>query len=183
MKTTQRGILNIISIIRAAMAERQDGKPHTPQKISFKYLKYDINNIPAQIEKHGGQVYKVSPFQLLLNEGNYYLLAFDDKSQEMRTYRIDRMKEVQVIEETREGEASFAALEMRTYVQRVFSMFDGERQRVSIQFDNALLDTAVERFGTGKDTFYISTSEHHFTVSTDVNISNQFFGWVCGFGT
>lgn len=182
VKSTQRGTLNIISTIRAAIAERQEGKPHTPQKISFKYLQYDINNIPAQIEKHNGQVYKVSPFQMLINEGNYYLLAFDDKSQELRTYRIDRMKDVRLVEEAREGEEVFAALDMRTYVRRVFSMFDGERHRVTIQFANSLLDTAVERFGTGNDTFYIATSQDCFTVSTEVSISNQFFGWVCGLG-
>lgn len=102
VKTTQRGTMNIISTIRAAMAERQDGKPHTPQKISFKYLKYDLDHIPAQIEKHNGQVYKVSPFQMLINEGNYYLLAFDDKSRELRTYRIDRMKDVRLLDEARE---------------------------------------------------------------------------------
>ncbi len=182
VKTTQRGTLNIISTIRAAMVERQDGKPHTPQKISFKYLKYDLDHIPAQIEKHNGQLYKVSPFQMLINEGNYYLLASDDKSRELRTYRIDRMKDVNVIDEAREGEEAFAEIDMKTYVRRVFSMFNGEHRRVTMCFSKELLDTAVERFGTGVDTFYISASENQFTVSTDVSISNQFFGWICGLG-
>lgn len=82
-----------VGIIYSAMATKQDGKPHTPQKITFKYLKYTLQNKGEQVERRKGATYKVSPYKLLINEGNYYLLAFDDKAQDMRTYRIDRMKE------------------------------------------------------------------------------------------
>ena len=52
-----------------------------------------------------------------------------------------------------------------------------------IYIENKLLDTAIERFGTGVDTFYRPEGADHFVVSTDVEISDQFFGWLCGFGT
>lgn len=58
----------------------------------------------------------------------------------------------------------------------------GERKRVSIRFRNHLLDTAIERFGTGKDVFYRPDDNEHFVVTADVEISDQFFAWVCGFG-
>ena len=96
VKTTQRGTMTIISKINAAMAKKLDGKPHTPQKISFKYLKHTLQDRSTQVERRKGAIYKVSPYKLLINEGNYYLLAFDDKAQDMRTYRIDRMKEVRI---------------------------------------------------------------------------------------
>ena len=99
----------------------------------------------------------------------------------MRTYRIDRMKEVKLLEEPREGAEAFEAIDMESYTRRVFSMFGGEQKRVSIRFINPLLDTAVERFGTGKDVFYRPDDEKHFVVTADVEISNQFFAWVCGF--
>ena len=181
-KTTQKGTLNIISTIRAAMAKRIDGQPHTPQKITFKYLKYNINDVHTQVERRKGETYKVSPYKLLINDGNYYLLAFNDQKQDMWTYRIDRMKEVKAVDEPREGAEAFAAIDMETYTQRVFSMFNGDQKRVSIRFINPLLDTAIERFGTGKDVFYRPDDERHFVVTADVEISNQFFAWVCGFG-
>lgn len=181
-KTTQKGTLNIISTIRAAMAKRLDGQPHTPQKITFKYLKYNINDVHTQVERRKGQAYKVSPYKLLINDGNYYLLAFDDHAQDMRTYRIDRMKDVKAIAEPREGENAFAAIDLETYTQRVFSMYGGKQERVSIRFINPLLDTAIERFGTGKDVFYRPEGEKHFVVTADVEISDQFYGWLCGFG-
>ena len=41
----------------------------------------------------------------------------------------------------------------------------------------------VERFGKGKDTFYFQEDDDHFTVTTNVEISEQFFAWLCGFQT
>ena len=182
VKATRNNILLTVGIIHAAMATKQDGKPHTPQKITFKYLKYTLQNKSEQVERRKGATYKVSPYKLLINEGNYYLLAFDDKSQAMRTYRVDRMKEVKAIDEPREGARTFADLDMESYTRRVFSMFGGKEKRVSIRFINPLLDTAIERFGTSPDVFYRQDDEKHFVVTADVEVSDQFFAWVCGFG-
>ena len=181
VKTTRRDILLIIGIIQSAMADKENGKPKPPQKISFKYLKYTIQDKNIQVERHRGATYKVSPYKLLINEGNYYLLAYDDKSQDMRTYRIDRMKEVTALDEPREGAEAFDAIDIETYTRRVFSMFGGEQKRVSIHFDSPLLDTAIERFGMAPDAFYRPDGEQHFVVTADVEISDQFFSWVCGF--
>lgn len=182
VKTTRKDTLFMIGLIQAAMSSKQEGKPHTPQKISFKYLKYTLQDRTSQVERRKGATYKVSPYKLLINEGNYYLLAFDDKAQDMRTYRIDRMKEVKALDEPREGAEAFSKIDMETYTRRVFSMFGGDQKRVSIRCINPLLDTAIERFGTGKDVFYRPDDERHFVVTTDVEVSNQFFAWVCGFG-
>ena len=182
VKTTRRDILLIIGIIQAAMADKENGKPKPPQKISFKYLKYTIQNKNTQVERHRGATYKVSPYKLLINEGNYYLLAYDDKSQDMRTYRIDRMKEVTALDEPREGAEAFDAIDMETYTRRVFSMFGGEQKRVSIHFDSPLLDTAIERFGMAPDVFYRPDGEQHFVVTSDVEISDQFFRGYAAFG-
>lgn len=181
VKTNNKQVLNAIATINEAMSKTLDGQPHLQQKISFKYLKYSISDIGQQVERRKGAKYVVSPFQLLINDGNYYLLAFDDRAQDMRTYRVDRMKDVQPTGEPREGAEAFATIDMKTYTQRVFSMFGGEQERVTIRFINPLLDTVVDRFGT-KDVQYIKVDDSHFGVTTQVEISDQFFAWICGFG-
>ena len=45
----------------------------------------------------------------------------------------------------------------------------------------SLLDAAIERFGRA-NVSYIKNDEHHFTLSTEIEISDQFLGWLCGFG-
>lgn len=181
VKTTRKDILLIIGIIQAAMSTKESGKPKPPQKISFKYLKYTIQDKNAQVERRKGAAYIVSPYKLLINEGNYYLLAYDDKKQKIITYRVDRMKEVKALDEPREGAEAFAAIDMETYTRRTFFMYGGPQKRVSVRFINPLLDTAIERFGTAPDVFYRPDGEQHFVVTADVEISDQFFSWVCGF--
>ena len=60
-------------------------------------------------------------------------------------------------------------------------MYGGEEKRVTLRFINPLLDTVIDRFGT-KETQYSKSDEKHFTISTKVEVSDQFFGWLLGFG-
>ena len=53
--------------------------------------------------------------------------------------------------------------------------------RVTIRFVNHLLDSVIDRFGTN-DVQYLKADGKHFIVSANVEISDQFFGWLCGFG-
>ena len=181
VKTNNKSVLNNISIINEAMSKEIEGEKHIPEKISFKYLKYTIDNVGNQVERRHGAKYVVSPYQLLINDGNYYLLAFDDYSKEIRTYRVDRMKGVSFTGEPREGQKAFEEIDLHTYTKRVFSMFGGEQKRVTLRFINPLLDTVVDRFGK-EGVIYRKEDDTHFSVYTQVEISDQFFGWLLGFG-
>ena len=181
VKTNNKNTFRNVSTINAAMRKELDGEKHIPEKISFKYLKSTISDLKQQVERRQGAKYIVSPYALLLNEGNYYLLAFDDKTQDIRTYRVDRMRDVQFTGQPREGAEAFGAIDLKTYTQRVFGMFGGDQERVTIRFINPLLDAAIDRFGTN-GVQYSKADDNHFTVTAQVEISDQFFGWICGFG-
>ena len=87
-------MMNNIAAINDAMSRHLNVEPHTPETITSKYLKYAVDDMSKQVERRRGARYTISPFQLLIHDGNYYLLAFDDYSKEMRTYRVDRMKDI-----------------------------------------------------------------------------------------
>ena len=181
VKTNNKGVLNNIAAINEAMSRHIDGQPHTPEKITFQYLKYSVSDMSKQVERRRGVRYTISPFQLLINDGNYYLLAFDDRYHDMRTYRVDRMKDIRFTGEPRDGEEEFKQIDLRTYTKRVFSMYGGNERLVQIRFINPLLDAVVDRFGT-KDVQYGKYDDTHFVVTAHVEISDQFFGWILGFG-
>ena len=62
-------------------------------------------------------------------------------------------------------------------------MFNGEEQLVQIRFINPLLDTVIDRFGTdGKVVQYVKDDERHFIMTAKLAVSDQFFGWLLGFG-
>ena len=68
-----------------------------------------------------------------------------------------------------------------TFTRRTFGMFSGNRQSLTLRFVNPLLDTAIDRFGT-KGVRYSKADDAHFYLETEVDISDQFFAWLCGFG-
>lgn len=103
------------------------------------------------------------------------------KEGEIKTFRVDRIKNVTLLDEPREGTKAFAALNLKTFTQSHFGMFSGEKSRVSLRCIPLLLDTMIDRFGT-KGVEYSRADDRHFRVSVEVEISDQFFSWITGFG-
>ena len=97
-------------------------------------------------------------------------------------YRVDRMKDVKRIRGSeREGYEEISKVDLETYTKTHFGMFEGEGENVTIRFTNNLLDAVVDRFGT-KGVIYQAHDTKHFTVTTKVYLSQQFYGWLFGFG-
>lgn len=117
VKTDNKSVMNNIAAINDAMRRHLDGEPHTPEKIIFKYLKYSVSDMSKLVERRHGARYTISPFQLLINDGNYYLLAFDDYAQDMRTYRVDCMKDIRFTGEPRDGEEAFKQIDRKNIHQ------------------------------------------------------------------
>ena len=184
VKTTQDKTLHTINTIREAMEEqRWPGEFRWGRKITFRYMTHSVEDVHKIIDKHDGKLYTLSPYQLLINDGNYYMIGLDDDTGDLRTYRIDRMRDVSVLDEHRNTDKKWKTQrDMKTYIRQTFSMFGGENKRVSIRFENSLLDTVIDKFGVGFGAEYRPDGEEHFVVTTDVTVSDQFYAWVCGFG-
>ncbi len=193
VRTTNTKTIYSINTIIDAMSRELDEQPHTPEQISFKYMKHTISDMKQQVERRNGAILTVSPYKLIMNDGNYYLLAYEARSKKFWTYRVDRMKDVRMTGQPREGAEEYNKIDVANYTRRVFSMFSGKEYRVKLRFINRLLDTAVERFGRKGDTqedyrfwgvapIYSKLDEGHFTVEATVEVSDQFYGWLLGFG-
>lgn len=148
------------------------------KQIRFKYFMYTVEK--KKTYRHDGAFYHVSPFALTWDDENYYMVAFDSESKEIRHYRVDKMDSIQVTDVNREGLDAYKALDMGVYAKKVFGMFTGTEERVTLRFDNDLVGAVLDRLGL--DSMIIPDDEEHFTVSADVVVSPQFFAWVSGFG-
>ena len=182
IKTDNTTLYKNIQTISDAMGKVLDGKKHIPEKIKFKYVKYSIQNVAKRVERRGGEDYIVSPFCLMINDGNYYLLSLDDKSRKMRTFRVDRMRNIRLTNEPRCGEEEFKNIKLSEYVKEHFGMFHGKEEHVCISFIPFLLDTVVDRFGTQGVVYNKDTNGDYLKATVNVAVSDQFFAWVCGFG-
>ena len=149
------------------------------RKIKFKYFEYAVTK-ERRFRKNGA-FYTVSPFALMWDDENYYMLAWDDNTQQMRHYRVDKMMEISAVEDMREGKKEFEKVYMSAYSQKVFGMFSGNAETVKLRFANHLVGAVIDRFG--KEIMVMPDGEDCFTVSVSVVISPQFYAWLFGFGT
>lgn len=151
------------------------------RKIGFRYYHYTPNKEnPKQYSKKG-DLYIVSPYGLLWDNGNYYLYAYITEKNEFRTFRIDRMERItNPLPDKRDGEMEFSKDRITNQEFKVFQQYHGEKCRVRVRFINRLADAVIDQFG--KDTMLIPTDENHFTATLPVELSPPFYAWVATFG-
>ena len=149
------------------------------KKIKFQYFEYTVTK--ERRFRHGGAFYNVSPFALIWDDENYYMLAWDSDAEKFKHFRVDKMHKVEMLEDTRDGTQAFKKIDMSAYSKSVFGMFGGNEQTVKIRFSNYLAGAVIDRFG--RDTIIVPDGEEHFTINVNVAVSGQFYAWVFGFGT
>lgn len=147
-------------------------------QIAFRYFDYNMNK--KRVYRHGNKRYRVSPCAMLYNNDKYYLLAVPSDEAQMRTYRVDKLEGVEILDLPREGQEIFASVDLSTYTQVTFSMFAGEVVPVTLQFTNDLLNVAMDRFG--HQIVVSRYGKNHFRFTTVVAVSPRFYGWMFSFG-
>ena len=63
------------------------------------------------------------------DDENYYMVAFDSAAGIIKHYRVDKMEKITVLDEERDGQDAYEALDMAVYARKTFGMFTGERSR------------------------------------------------------
>lgn len=148
-------------------------------KIKFKYFNW---NLKKEMElRHGGKEYEVSPWSLIWDDENYYMVAYDSESDKIKHYRVDKMLKIKVTNNKREGKEKFQEFNMSEYNKKHFGMFDGKEQHVGLEVSNYLVGVMIDRFG--KDIMIMKKDEEKFTTYVDVAVSKQFLGWILGLGS
>ena len=144
--------------------------------VKFKY--FHCNTQKEREYTHEGKPYEVSPWTLLYDNSNYYLLAFVDDN--IRTFRVDRMAEVKQGAKERQGKEQFESFDLVSFTKATFGMFSGKEEKVEMVFHNSLIDTVIDKFGKG--VFISVVDDHHFKITVPVAVSPQFFAWIFGLG-
>ena len=103
--------------------------------ITFKYFDYDIDR--RKVFHREGRRYLVSPYGLIWNSENYYLVAFDHANRDMRHYRVDKMTDITLTPERGRDRGSW---DLEGYTRRHFGMYAGRPCQLRLRFcDDVLL--------------------------------------------
>lgn len=149
------------------------------KQISFKYFKWNADG--EKELRRGGKTYQVSPWALTWDDENYYLVAFDAEVGMIKHYRVDKMMKMAVLQERREGAQHFKNFDMALYSKKMFGMYNGRDEFVTLRCKNQMADPIINRFG--QDVLLRKVSgEDSFDVTVKVAVSPVFLTWVMNFG-
>ena len=166
---------NIDSINRAINKKR---------KIGFYYNMWQVSRTGARkivkVRRHDGMRYLLTPKALTWDDENYYLIAYDKDADKLKHFRVDKMEDISVEEERADSTKAVDKFDLAVYAKQVFGMYGGETVNVKLRFDDSLIGVVVDRFSD--KVFIMPHSDGTFTVSTEVMLSPQFYGWVFSFG-
>ncbi len=164
---------NIDALDAAIKAER---------KVHLKYSrrKIDANFIASQEQKE----FVLSPYALVWSNDHYYLVANNEKYDNIMNIRIDRIRKVEILNEKvrhfSEVSEYRTVFDTADYVSKNFNMFSGKPQMTKLHCKNEILEEMLDRFG---EKITINKSdEGWFFVNDELYVNEGLASWIMQFG-
>ena len=163
----------VIDVINDAIEQKK--------KISFTYNDYGTD---FKLHPRREREYIVNPYQMVANNGRYYLIANYDKYDDVTHYRVDRITDVQIMDSNRKSMKKVKGLEngfnLPKHMTEHMYMFGGDSVRILMKAEKGLINDLVEWFG--KDFRILSEEGKWYTISVSSN-ENAMFLWAMQYST
>ena len=139
-KTENRDVFYNIEVIDEAIERRR--------QIRFEYNKYG-----ADKKLHKTRVHYASPYQLILHNQRYYLMARNELWKNMAYYRLDRIKNMTITDKElvpiREIEGYENGINYNELSTALPYMYTDKPELVEFIADEAVIDQVIDWFGKG----------------------------------
>lgn len=153
---------------------------NTNVQVRFHYTRW--NTRKELVPRNKGNWFQVSPWLMILSDENYYLAAYYGETGEIRHYRVDKIKDLELLEDQpREGQKAIAQLDIPKYANMHFGMFNGEQTDVELKISQDKVGIFIDRFG--KDIMLVPDGPDQVRLTVKVEVSDQFLGWIMALGT
>lgn len=159
------------------------------RKVRFHYLEYKSDKKLHKRCDEDGKVrdYIINPYQLVAKEGKYYLICNNDKYDSVGNYRVDRITDMEILDErvkpfnTLTG-SDGRPLDLREYMEKHVYMCFGENIRAVFRADKSMISDIIDLFG--RDVRFSDESDTQITVTAEVNeqameqFARAFMPWI-----
>ena len=150
------------------------------KKIEFTYneMKTDFKMHPKREEK-----YIVNPYQIVANNGKFYLIANYDKYDNVAHFRIDRMTDVEMLDEKvkpmKQVKGLEKGLDLPKHMAEHIYMFSGESIPIRLKTTANMMSELVDWFG--KDFTILKKEDEDITIRLKCNYEAMRF-WALQYG-
>ncbi len=152
------------------------------KKVSFVYTKRKLDEKFAARKER--KTFRVSPYGLIWTNDHYYLVANNEKYDNLMNVRVDRISSVELLIERARPISEVSGYKQKfdpaDYVQKTFNMFSGEPEMIELKCGNELLESMFDRFGESVDTRVADGD--HFYLRTEASVNHGLVGWILQFG-
>ena len=148
------------------------------RQIRFRYVEWTTHK--KQEYRQDGAFYTASPLHLVWDDENYYLIAFDEAARQTKHFRVDKMRDMELLDAERSPESAADRTDLARFSRKTFGMFGGTDTQVRLKCKNHLAGVVIDRFGS--DVWMVPQDPDHFTATVMITVSPQFFGWVTAIG-
>ncbi|EFV77903.1 WYL domain-containing protein [Cytobacillus oceanisediminis] len=142
--------------------------------VTFQYGRYNLNK--EFVLSHNGGQYRVKPLALTWVNDFYYLIAYYFAKEEIRHYRIDRLRNVNITEE----QFAYEPFDVSRYVSSTFHMYAGSEEWIKIRFHNDLINVIIDKFG--RDADIRKLDENYFVLTAKAIVSDGLVKWLLNWG-
>ena len=158
------------------------------KKISFNYCDYNHKRelvYRTKKDTNEKKLYKVTPVGLILKEDHYYLVTSHDKYDNLTNYRVDRMKNVQLLNEKARPLNEISGYEdgkfnAAMYSKKNFKMFAGDDCEVVLRINKNLLNLVIDELG--EDVKLYKIDENTFQARFNAQYGTGLTKWVLQLG-
>ncbi len=112
-------------------------------KIKFEYWKYCI--VGDKIKKQIVSNPKVSPYAIVYDKQQFYMLGIKEGNDELFHYRLDRIKNLVELDEKVKIKKSEKEIEQ--YAENSVEVFSGKEIEIEAECQDTLLEEVIEKFG------------------------------------
>lgn len=152
------------------------------KQVKFVYKRRNIDK--EQKKSYTEKTFVVSPYALIWKEDHYYLVCNNKKYDNLINLRLDRMKKIEILEDPQRpvSEVSeYDVFDSADYSAKMFNMFSGETDEVTLLCSLEIREEIMDRFGT-KIPLRASDIEH-FETTIYAAVSDGLVSWIMQYGT
>lgn len=128
--------------------EIADEAIETAKQITFHYNKFDET---ARLKKTYRQI--VSPYQMILHNQRYYLMAHNEYWKNMAFYRMDKITDVEILDKPQTPIRSVPGykngIDYKDLATSRPYLYADKAEKIVVACDKALMDDVVDWFGNG----------------------------------
>lgn len=152
--------------------------------VSFRYFEHRLDrSSPARWAKHfrrDGENYAAYPYALTWDNENYYMVAYYERYGGLSNFRVDRMERIGLLDRDAVKPPENLRFDAAQYAKKLFGMFSGREERVTLCFDDSLAGVVRDRFGP--DAAIAPLDGGNFLVTAEVEVSPKLLSWIFEYG-